>query len=996
MSEARVAQRASGQNASIKQGWTVARKELGVYFGSPMALIFVGTFLVVTLFAFFWVETFFVRNIADVRPLFRWMPVLMIFLVSALTMRQWSEEQRSGTLEILLTLPVRRAYLVLGKFVAAVALVGLALGLTLSLPITVDILGDLDWGPVVGGYLAALLVASAYAAIGLFVSSRTDNQIVALIATVLVCGVLYLVGTQGITGFVGDTPAEVLRAIGTGSRFESIERGVIDLRDLVYYLSLTVFFLVLNVVSLDSKRWSSGAQEREGGEPPNRRAIVAHRRRALLSVVLVGANLLALNTWLFPISRLRADLTAQSEYSLSTTTRDLVRNLQEPLLIRGYFSEQTHPLLAPLVPTIRDMLREYAIASGGKVKVEVVDPRDDEDLEAEANQVYGIRPSPFRVTGRYEDAVINSYFDILIRYGDQSAVLGFQDLIEVTPVSGGQIDVRLRNLEYDLTRSIKKVVYGFQSLDAVFARLEDPVRLTAIVTEKTVPQQLQGVMPLIAEVAQEIEEEAGQKFVFESVDPDAGGSSVTRDGLYETYGIQPFAVSLFSLDTYYLHLLLQIGDEIRVLYPGGNTSKADLRAEIEAALKRAAPGFLKTVGLWHPSEDPVPDPYGGTSAPLSTWQMVRSQLSQDYTVNSVDLSSGRVPGNVDVLVLVAPQQLAEKELFAIDQYLMRGGAVVMAAGNYVLSPQQYGGGIIIDPVQAGVREMLSSYGVEVKEALVMDPQNEPFPIQVQRQVGSMSVVEIQQIGYPFFVDVRSDGLAKDSPVVSSLPAVTLQWASPVEVDEEKNSARQVTVLARSSEKAWLRTSTDVNPNTQLYPEFGFPVEGETASQPLAVSIRGSFDSYFKDRPAPSQESEESGETEEGAVMGTIAVSPESSRVVVIGSAEFVDDVVLEISRNISRDRYLLNLQLVQNAVDWSVEDEDLLTIRSRGTYARLLRPMDKKSQSLWEGLNYAVALIGLVAIGVVWNLQKRGEEPMELVEVDDDWSVAIGEGGERA
>ncbi|MGQ9516784.1 MAG: ABC transporter permease, partial [Anaerolineae bacterium] len=100
----------------MKSAWSqitaVARKELRAYFGSPMAFIFVGVFLVVTLFTFFWVDTFFARNIADVRPLFRWMPVLMIFLVAALTMRQWSEEQRAGTLEVLMTLPVRPAVLV--------------------------------------------------------------------------------------------------------------------------------------------------------------------------------------------------------------------------------------------------------------------------------------------------------------------------------------------------------------------------------------------------------------------------------------------------------------------------------------------------------------------------------------------------------------------------------------------------------------------------------------------------------------------------------------------------------------------------------------------------------------------------------------------------------------------------------------------------------------------------------------------------------------------
>jgi ABC-2 type transport system permease protein len=957
--------------ASWKPSWAIARKELGAYFGSPMALIFVGAFLVVTLFSFFWAETFFARGTADVRPLFRWMPVLMIFLVAALTMRQWSEEQRGGTLEVLFTLPVRRANLVLGKFLAVMALILVSLALTLFLPITVSLLGDLDWGPVVGGYLAAILMAAAYAAIGLFVSSRTDNQIVSLLVTVLLCGLLYLVGSAGVTGFVGDMLAEVLRAIGTGSRFESIERGVVDLRDLIYYLSLTAFFLVLNIVSLDSKRWSRSPRT------------VAYRRNVILSVVLVVVNLAALNTWLFPVPGLRADLTAQKEYSLSQTTRDLIRNLQEPLLMRGYFSQKTHPLLAPLVPTIRDLMREYEIASGGKVNVEIVDPRENEDLEAEANQVYGIQPTPFRIAGRYESSVISSYFDILVRYGDQSVTLGFQDLIEILPGGGGEFEVGLRNLEYDLTRSIKKVVYGFQSLDTVFANMEEPVRLTAFVTPNALPESLKAVPQLIEKVAQDIQAESGGKFTFEIIDPDAPGSPVSRQTLFDTYGLRPFAVSLFSPESYYLHLLLQIGDEGRLLYPSGDMSEADLRSEIEAMLKRAAPGFLKTVGLWHPSEEPIPSAYGGTIQPISSWQWVQEQLGQNYTVKAVDLSSGRVPGDVDVLVVIAPQGLGDKERFAIDQYLMRGGAVVVAAGNYILSPEQFGGNLMIEPVQDGLREMLAYYGVGMGESLVMDPQNEPFPVQVQRSVAGMTVYEYQQISYPFFVDVRRGSMATESPIVANLPAVTLQWASPLEVDEEKNQSREVVTLLQSTTSSWLRTSTDVQPNLNAYPRLGFPVEGEQKARPLAVSIRGSFESYFKGKPSPFQAGEGEGTTPgegeaEAPTLGTIDVSPESSRLVVIGSAEFVDDVVLQISRSLSQDRYLNNLQFLQNAVDWSVEDEDLLSIRSRGTYARLLKPMKKDEQTFWEGLNYALALLAVIGIGVVWNVRQRSEQPMAL------------------
>ena len=218
----------------MRQLLAITQKELKGYFGSPMALIFIGTFLAVTLFAFFWVDTFFARGIADIRPLFRSMPLLMIFLVAVLTMRQWSEEERSGTLEVLLTLPVSHFQLVMGKFLAVLTLIAISLALTLFLPITVSLLGNLDWGPVIGRYIAAIMLAAAYTAIGLFVSSRTDNQIVSMNSTLVLGGLFYLVGSAEVTDFAGNVLGEVLRAMGAGSRFESIQRGVIDLRDLIY------------------------------------------------------------------------------------------------------------------------------------------------------------------------------------------------------------------------------------------------------------------------------------------------------------------------------------------------------------------------------------------------------------------------------------------------------------------------------------------------------------------------------------------------------------------------------------------------------------------------------------------------------------------------------------------------------------------------------------------------------------------------------------------
>ncbi len=950
----------------MKQALSITRKELHGYFGSPMALIFLGAFLAVTLFAFFWVDTFFARGIADVRPLFRWMPVLMIFLVAALTMRQWSEEQRAGTLEVLLTLPVSHLQLVLGKFLAVMALVCVALGLTLFLPLTVSVLGNLDWGPVLGGYLASVLLAAGYAAIGLFVSSRTDNQIVSLISTALLCGLLYLVGSAGVTDFVGGRAAEVLRAIGAGSRFESIERGVIDLRDLAYYLSLTALFLALNVVSLDSKRWSSGERSR------------AYRQAVSLTAGLLAANLVVLNVWLFPLHGLRLDLTAQREYSLSQTTRDLLDNLQEPMLIRGFFSERTHPLLAPLVPQIEDLLREYEIAAGGMVELDVLDPALDPDKEAEANQVYGIRPLPFQVSDRYEASIINSYFDILIRYGDQHVVLNFQDLIEVRAGRAGDVEVALRNLEYDLTRSIKKVLYGFQSVDAVLAAMDRPVKLTAFITPDTLPEWLAEAPQTIEKVAGEIAAGSDGKFVFQLVNPDAPGSTVGRQELYDLYGLQPIAVSLFSNQSYYLHMILETGQEAQLLYPSGEVSEAEVRTTIESALKRASTGFLKVVGLWTPPEIPTQDMFGQMQQPISTWQAVNEYLRNDYEVRQLDLR-GEVPADVDVLVVVAPQNLTDRQRFNADQYLMRGGALVVAAGNYAIAPDQFTGSLALLPIEGNLQEMLARYGVTVEQSLVMDPQNEPFPVPVVRQVGGFQVQEIQTLNYPFFVDVRPDGMDTRSPVVANLPAITLNWASPLTLDEAANAGREVSTLLQSTEDSWLTTDTNIQPDFDLYPEMGFARGDAAQSYPLAVTLRGAFDSFFQGQPVPPPAETAEGEAVSDPAAGVIEQSPESARLVVIGSGEFLNDLVFNISASLTQDRYLNTLQFLENVVDWSVEDVDLLAIRSRGTTVRLLGPDVEEQRTFWEGLNYALALLSLIGIAVVWNAQRRNEQPMALI-----------------
>ena len=301
-----------------------------------------------------------------------------------------------------------------------------------------------------------------------------------------------------------------------------------------------------------------------------------------------------------------------------------------------------------------------------------------------------------------------------------------------------------------------------------------------------------------------------------------------------------------------------------------------------------------------------------------------------------------------------------------------------AAGNYTIALDQFTGNLTLEPVQNGLRELLAHYGIDVAQSLVMDPQNQPFPVPITRDVGGVQVQQIQAIDYPFFPYVRKDGMDTSSPIVANLPAVTMQWSSPITLDGAKNNGRTTSELLRSTVESWLRTNTDLQPNTELYPPTGFAVEGEQSSHVLGAALQGAFQSYFKDNPIQPSENL----TEEDIAklqQGRIDQSPENTRLVVLGSAEFVDDAVLQISSSLSPESPLQNLQLVQNAVDWSVEDLDLLGIRARGVGARVLPPMTESDQTFWEAANYGVAVLAVLGLGLLWYFRRRREKPMELV-----------------
>ncbi|MEO0398068.1 MAG: Gldg family protein [Pseudomonadota bacterium] len=941
----------------------VARKEIGGYFASLAALIFIGVFLAASLFSFFWVERFFARNIADLRPLFEWMPVLLIFLIAAVTMRQWSEERRSGTLEYLMTTPASALSLALGKFLACLALVAVAVGLTLPLPITVALLGDLDWGPVFGGYLAVLCVASAYIAIGLFVSARTDSQIVSLIVTALLCGVFYLIGSEAITSLFGNQAGAALRLLGAGARFEAIARGVLDFRDIYYYLSIFGVFMALTVFTLERLRWSSGdASGRHG--------------RWLMVTGLAVANLIAGNLWLQQTPFLRADLTDGRVYSISPATRSYLRQLDEPLLLRGYFSAETHPLLAPLAPRLQDLMREYAVAGDGRVRVEFIDPLQDPALEEEAGRRYGVRPVPFQTANRRQAAVTNSYFDIIVQYGDEFETLGFDDLIEVKQAGVASLDVELQNPEYDITRAIKKVLTSYRAAGDLWAAFDAPVTLTAFLSDPAVlPDPLPAFRGDLDVLIEEYQAEAGDKLVVNVVDPDAreaGEADPVTD-----YGLQPLAAGLFNPQQFWFNLVLE-KDGRRLVVPLPETFDKDaLKRAIDGELKRFAPGALRTIALSRP-QPTQGNPQMGVPPGRPQFANLEAKLRENANLVIADLSTGRVPPQTDVLVVAAPENLDDKAVFAIDQFLMRGGAVAIAASAF---KPDLTNALAVTKRSTGLEDWLAHHGVTLGETMVLDAQNTPFPVPVVRDLGGFQVRDFELLAYPHFVDLRGGGLADDDAPTAGLGQVTMTWASPLTLDAEKLDGVTVKRLAESSDDAWTSPSTNVIPDYEAYPQYGYAAPSETGRQLLAVMAEGRFASYFKGKDNPlltddndaDPADEEADAPEQTPTFSTVIDdSPATARLFIYGSGSFVGDDALALAGGVDQQGYAAPLLLMENTVDWALEDRGLLEIRSRqGRFARTLAPLTDGARSFWETFNYVLAALGLALVYLIQQVIRK-------------------------
>ncbi len=389
----------------IKNTFTIAKREFRSFFDQPTAYILLVVFLAANFFFYF--KSVYLSGEATLRPMFDLLPWLLLFFVPAVTMRSLAEERARGTLELLHAQPIRGIDLLLGKFIGVMGFLAVAVAGTAGAFVALTVGSEPFGGVAVAQYVGAGLLTSGLVAIGLWTSAMTRNQITAFIVAVTVIFILIAITLDVVLLGMPSALAAVATKLGLLTHFDNIARGVIDLRDVVYYVSLTAAFLSLAHLALERERLN------RGGRAYQRLRIGTVGVLAICLVVnLLGQHI-----------RGRLDLTPGGAYTLSEPTRTVLRDLDDLVSIRLFASRDLPPQMALVRRDLDDLLSDYA-ASGPNIEYSLLSPEGDNEDRAEADRLR-IPPIQFNVLGQDALQVRQGYLGLAIQYADQLETIPF-------------------------------------------------------------------------------------------------------------------------------------------------------------------------------------------------------------------------------------------------------------------------------------------------------------------------------------------------------------------------------------------------------------------------------------------------------------------------------------------------------------------------------------------------------------------------------------------
>ncbi len=400
----------------MKHVWTIARREFQSFFDSLSAYILLVLFLSFTgIFTWIYGNDIFMYGQASLQMFFNVAYISLFLLIPALTMKSIAEERKTGTIEMLLTKPITVWQLLLGKYLAILMLVAVCLALTLPYYISVSCLGNIDHGAVICGYIGLLLMCSAYIAIGLFASSITGNQIVSFLISISI-GILFHFIFDMMGEHFSGTLGHLANSLNMNTHFESIARGVIDSKDIIYFISIT--FAAIYVAKNQIKRNTSKLNT------------------ALTLAIVVAINIVGSYAFF------RLDFTGDKRYTLSNATLSILEKVDEPITVKAYFSEDLPAEVAKGKQDFKDLLTEYHSTSSHMIEFEFINPASDDITEQEAMDC-GIFPIMINVREKDQIKQQKAYMGAVVMRGKKSEIIPF-----VRPNM---------SVEYELSSAIRKL-----------------------------------------------------------------------------------------------------------------------------------------------------------------------------------------------------------------------------------------------------------------------------------------------------------------------------------------------------------------------------------------------------------------------------------------------------------------------------------------------------------------------------------------------------------
>ncbi len=923
--------------------FTIMRRELSAYFTNPAAYIVTGLYLLLSGILFF--STFFLNGRAELRNYFSIMPLLLSLFVPALTMRLFSEELRSGSFETLFTLPVTEAQIVIGKFLAAFITSAAMICPTIFYAVTAKVFGQVDAGPIFCGFLGSLLLCALYSAIGIFASGMTKNQIIAFFTALAISFALTLVGSLLVF-----LPAPLVKFFSWASattHFQSIARGIVDSRDIIYFASVAALFLLLTV----------------------RRFVINWTKEHSIDFALALA-ILALANAAADKAFVRADLTGQRMYSLSKASKELVGSLQEPLTVNAFFSADLPAPYNSVDQYLRDLLQEYKSQANKNFSYKFFDMSKEESEDAARS--YGLNQTQVQKVETTEVSAKAVWMSLAIVYGDN--IKTFDNINN----SAG--------LEYKLTAAMSKMI----STNDALAQLKGGLELILYPADELKGYGIAGLSKLeglakkaVAELNKKYEGQINFKV------QNASGDEAKK--LSEEYGIQSVSYDdpdtkenkttalglVLKLDGQFRNIPLKLQNFFGWRLAGAENLQESVSSSIESLLS-------KTVEIayipGHGELSLSGDPYRQNDL---TAENFRNALNDIYTLKEIDLGKDDIPLNIKCAIVNGPKtKFSEKELRKLDQFVMAGGNLLLCLAP--LEEQSQGGQMpAYTKPETGLETLLDAYGIVPGANYVMD-QNCFVQNQGRPDAAKLNWAPL----------LEKSQLDQKSPITKYIAGMIFLQNGSIDISKaQEDPGLKTTVLARSSDKSWTQSE-----NIILYPGYIFPPQeaDKLGKNNLAVLVEGKFKSAYAGI-APTVEEEKTEGLEEGAKRDDLSAAQaldkgiQNAKILLINSSQVTTQQLID--DNASEPMSLF----MRNAVDVLNGQEDFCQMRTKGAALNLLSVKNPALATFFKlfnqfGLAILVAVLGLL----VWRLRAvRRNEIRIKYNPNDEREIAAPSKGKK-